>query len=309
MDTTSTVGSGLHKHRRSLALLGLLLTLVTAGPAPTHAVTVPYLEGLRPVAPDEVTTLGPDLFGDRVNLFNGSLEFEQTDLSLPGNNALPVALGRRHTPARDPLIRGPLGDWDLDLPSIGGVFLAEGWKTVNESFFRCSNFSTPPYRVGFVPSWDLFQAPASQQRRRTSSVRPDAAPASSAPPYRLDAVDILPSDYWQGTYLRIPGQGSQEVLIRASGYTRAPGGAPVPAASASRLVTHQNWRIDCLPSVFGGPGEGFVAVSPQGVRYTLNWMVSRQHPSLIKQTTETARAESGGQSAAAQQAQVFGERV
>ena len=40
------------------------------------------MQGKLPVAPDAVATLGPDLFGDKINLFNGSFNFEQTDLEL-----------------------------------------------------------------------------------------------------------------------------------------------------------------------------------------------------------------------------------
>ncbi len=39
--------------------------------------------------------LGADLFGDKLNYYNGSLEFVQIDVSLKGNNALPMSVGRR----------------------------------------------------------------------------------------------------------------------------------------------------------------------------------------------------------------------
>jgi YD repeat-containing protein len=282
MDITSAVLCMLRSPQRTLAQAGLLVVLFAAGPAPTTAVTVPYLEGLRPVAPDEVTTLGPDLFGDRVNLFNGSLEFEQTDLSVPGNNALPVALGRRHTPARDPQIRGPLGDWDLDLPSIGGVFLSEGWLTSQESHQRCGNFSPPPHRYKELRWVGPQQASAANQQQ-------GLRPPTTAPTVTTVGIDILPTDYWQGTHLSVPGQGQQEVLVRNSAYNtaqdRPPGNFAYP------LVTHRNWQIRCLESVSNSPGQGFVAVSPEGVSYYFNWMVSRPQPALIKQTTVTSRAE------------------
>ena len=39
--------------------------------------------------------VGTDLFGDKVNLYTGRLEFVQTDVTLPGNSSLPVSVGRR----------------------------------------------------------------------------------------------------------------------------------------------------------------------------------------------------------------------
>ena len=74
-------------HACAWGLLGLLTAAAVNAQAP--AVNLTYLEGQLPVSPDSVTTLGPDLFGDKVNLFNGSLEFEHTDLSLPGTTPFP----------------------------------------------------------------------------------------------------------------------------------------------------------------------------------------------------------------------------
>src|SRR5687768_1527963 len=42
----------------------------------------------------EIAASGPDLFGDAVNLSNGALSFSVTDVSVPGNNTLPVAFTR-----------------------------------------------------------------------------------------------------------------------------------------------------------------------------------------------------------------------
>jgi hypothetical protein len=65
----------------------------------------------------------------------------------------------------------------------------------------------------------------------------------------------MPWEYGQGVNLVIPGSGSQEVLVRASGYTMAPGdGLAYP------LVTKENWQIRCLQTIRNGAGEGFVAV-------------------------------------------------
>ena len=78
-------------------------------------------------------------------------------------------------------------------------------------------------------------------------------------------VGFIGPEYWRGTHLHIPGQGAQEVLKRAAAYP----GKPTDGA-AYPLVTHRNWQIDCLPSLRNAPGEGFVAVSPEGVRYRLD---------------------------------------
>ena len=62
-----------------------------------------------------VTALGDQLFGDKVDLYTGALRFDQTDIALPGNSGLEVAVRRQYTAGRK-FIVGHFGDWDLDLP-------------------------------------------------------------------------------------------------------------------------------------------------------------------------------------------------
>ena len=179
--------------------------------AQTDAVSVAYLQGKLPVAPDAIATLGPELFGDEINLFNGAFTFEQIDFELPGNNALPVALVRQHTPGRKPIVRGAMGDWDLNTPRIEGTFATvEGWRpSGGTAANRCSGFEAPPTVTrGSVPS------------------------------------DFQPFEYGQGVNLVVPGQGSQEVLLRSAGNSFSPtDGTSYP------LVTRNNWQMACLSTL------------------------------------------------------------
>ena len=111
--------------------------------------------------------LGPDLFGDQVNMQNGALSFSVTDASIPGNSKLPVAFTRTLTVSdRDGYNVNdlPLGDWDIDVPRISGTY-ATTWAAK-----RCSDTSGP----GTV--------------------------FAGATPYQS-------SDYWQGLQASMPGGG------------------------------------------------------------------------------------------------------
>lgn len=257
--------------RRARFIVGSMLTGLALGVA-ANPVNISYLEGQAPVAPDAITAYGPDLFGDRVNLYNGSLAFEQTDLSLPGNNALPVALARSHSPGRSPFIRGQFGDWDLEVPRLGGTFSTlQGWVTTRGDTNRCSGYSLPPV----VSASSLTAGPGAAQ--------PPATGASS-PQADLTVVGFNATDYWQGTNIHVAGQGAQAVLVRAPDYPTAPtDGATYP------LVTHSNWQISCLPTVLNAAGEGFVAVSPDGIRYRFDWMATRAQTSVKKAGASLAR--------------------
>ena len=83
---------------------------------------------------EAVAALGPTLFGDQSNLQNGGLSFSVTDVSVKGNNSLPVAITRtfktktaggamRGTLPSTNQMDGAMGDWEIDLPFVGGVFV------------------------------------------------------------------------------------------------------------------------------------------------------------------------------------------
>jgi RHS repeat-associated protein len=235
----------------------------TAQAQVTDVVSVTHMQGKAPVAPDAISALGPNLFGDSLNLFNGSFRFEQTDISLPGNSALPVALVRTHSPGRSWQVRGSTADWDLDTPRIEGSFPIEtGWVPIYDyPYKRCSsgNALVPPTAT------------------RGGGRRLDDEPLPAA-------TDFLPWEYGAGINLVIPGAGSQELLKRATGNPLSPSdGGSYP------LVTAKNWQIGCLPSIQNGPGEGFVALSPEGIRYRFDWMASRPVAAVLKGGTALER--------------------
>lgn len=62
-----------------------------------------------------------DMFGERIGLFTGSVEFLQTDVDLPGNSALEVGIKRRLVAgAQGRQGLGMFGVWDLALPGCMG---------------------------------------------------------------------------------------------------------------------------------------------------------------------------------------------
>lgn len=207
-------------------------------------VTIYTLQGQITRGSQNITTLGADLMGDKVNLYNGALEFNQTDVSLPGNNALPVAIGRRHVAGRDPIVQGEFGDWDLDVPHLHGVFAtSKGWINATGTTARCSSYGPPPTYVASGTSFWYAE------------------------------------EYWQGNFISIPGVGSQEILRRSAANTLAPiDGQTYP------LVTRDQWQFRCLPTIANAAGEGFVALSPDGTQYRFDWMTARTQPTLREGT-------------------------
>jgi len=212
-------------------------------------------------ASKSVKALGPDLFGDKVNHYNGALEFVQTDVNLLGGNELAVAVGRRFNANLTAFnLNGHFGRWDLEIPRIQGVFASGGFVNGWGGTDRCSRFSAPPTVTG-----------------------------------NLQEGAWKAKEYWRGNMLYIPGSGEKEILLRTQdGWTGPTDG------QAYGLLTKDNWSLGCIPlAQGGGEGEGFVALSPTGVRYQFDWMTGRTAAALYRATPFSSTQAAGRRQALA----------
>ena len=192
-----------------------------------------------------VGALGPDLFGNSVNYYNGQATFSTTDIDLRGNNGLTVRVGRSRVAALINYGNSPPGliaDWELDLPYMTGWFVAGfGWQVEgSQPNNRCSGVTNglPPT----IGNWNGAQ-------------------------------------YTRGHMRYVPESGTQSLLV--------PGNVPRPTdGQTSRYVTSRFWQIRCLPAIAnasaGYPGEGFIALSPDGTKYYFDWMTTRVAPRLSR---------------------------
>jgi len=175
----------------------------------------PYEEYEKKIKASQV--VGPlqgDIFGENISLYDRSVSFRATDVDLPGNNALSVAIGREFkvTNRRAEYISKGFADWAIDTPYVYGDFLADkGWVTTNSSpTARCS-----------LPG------------------RPDAAVTLGGITYQGTADEV-----WNGYYLHVPGEGDQELLVDNQAKT------PRPTDGVARpWITKGGWRLGCLERV------------------------------------------------------------
>ncbi|EIL97953.1 hypothetical protein RHOFW104T7_06615 [Rhodanobacter thiooxydans] len=198
---------------------------------------------------EDIQPLGENPFGEQISVYNGSLSFEQTDVSLVGNGPL-LQLSRSYhlrEAKESESIDGAFSDWDIEIPRITTMTANQanvtGWQiNQSNSNARCTLFGPPP-------------TVAAQQ----------------------GGADWEPMTWWTGYQLVIPGSGSQDLLKRTGENTLSPnmGGVAFP------IVTRQNWMISCgVQTDDGVSGEGFVAVAPDGTKYTFNHLVYRWAPNM-----------------------------
>lgn len=249
------------KRHSGAALLVVALASSVAGPVLAQGVGYQEEYAKLIKADQEVAPLTDGMFGDSVSLYNGSTEFVQTDVSLSGNSALPVAFSRRFAVENRgggglTSNRYALGDWDVELPYISAVHVQGGGWTVElptgASTLRCSGPQT-------------------------------AEQASPPDGIGSGGVSVPVHEYWQAPALHVPGGGGNPLLFLTS--------ATLPRPSDGRTyrwVTKDNWFLACASTITGGTGEGFIARSPDGLTYYFDHMVKLSHAPIVRKTGTTA---------------------
>lgn len=233
---------------QGICLWAVALMLLSAG---GHAQSVtPDQEYKKLIQVDTaIHPLGAHPFGEQVNLSTGELSFEETDVSLPGNGPL-LQLSRTldTTLGTENINAGrPFGDWDLDIPRIETATANQGgvtgWEVeATNPLQRCTYFGAPP----------------------------------DVPGGTITSADTWGSDqWWYGYHLIVPGEGSQTLLADGNSLSPTIGG------QTYWISTKRNWVVGCGVTADDG-GEGFLAIAPDGTRYTFAHLFYRPMSFITK---------------------------
>ncbi|MCL6710600.1 RHS repeat protein [Pseudomonas sp. R2.Fl] len=233
-----------------LGLCGLgTLWVMAAGHANAQSIDLIYENKVQEA--QAIKALSGNLFGEYVNDYSGATSFTHVDVSLPGNNALPVQVGRTFSVEEKYGLNslGGFGDWDVDVPYLMGTFTAvSGWAvavhTSPDRYKRCS-IPTIPYIEN----------------------------------YNFNAHEI-----WNGYQLHVPG-GENGELIKANysdSYPEPTDGLTYP------WITQSQSRLRCLGQTKNGyPGEAFVLVTSAGLTYYFDWGVEVAIRGIGKESSRT----------------------
>ncbi|WP_433925609.1 hypothetical protein [Stenotrophomonas nematodicola] len=83
---------------------------------------------------DLVEPLKGEIFGEKINLYDGSVSFSATDISLPGSNGLDVSISRSYGDIAGSRGDKEFGTWTLDVPSLSGIH-GDQPETVSEGYW------------------------------------------------------------------------------------------------------------------------------------------------------------------------------
>jgi len=198
---------------------------------------------------------GDTPFGESINPATGELHFSQTDIVLKGIG--PDIRFVRTNKTSQSYANGVFGDWDLSIPRIE-TMLKDDPKTIVPAGEN--------WRVGLANTLDRctqFESP-------------------------LLAMD----DWWHG-YDFITEDGARQLLLKRAPENSAPRPNMLDATGTPMVfpaLTLSNWQIGCLPGTSNGqPGEGYLAISPDGTQYSLDHLVDAAASSVIEDDPDANR--------------------
>ena len=229
--------------RHFVCLLALVASVL---PSVAPAQALPEHEYDKKIqAARHLDAITADAFGGHISDATGSTEFVNVDIDLPGNNSLPVRLARR-LPIDERYLTeelGGLGNWDLDVPHIEGIF---------DSNMR----------------WTVDGATTAERQKR----------CSRALPPRISGSFFSAEEAWSGYNLHLPGEGSEPLLVDTAGTFPDP-----PGPTAFPWTTRSQGRVSCTATVLNAyGGEGFILHRIDGTRYTFNYPVERGYRQMQK---------------------------
>lgn len=171
---------------RSLAFSAALLAAsLSSAAAQAPNSDLPIIEyERRQDQESRLQSFGSDLLGDQIDPATGALTFEQTDVVLPGNSHLEVAVRRRRSQGyyfKDD-VQAEFGDWTLLAPRINVISGPTAWTGA-----RCTasqDVTLPPHVSGQGGSPTIYYN----------------------------------HDYSEGVVLDVPGAGSQQILWPLGGF-------------------------------------------------------------------------------------------
>jgi RHS repeat-associated protein len=200
--------------------------------------TDPRSELLSVIEPKvEMDQTSVSALGDDFNPATGTITFSATDISIPGNFAIPVEL-RRWVPSEDFNTGGPAG-WKWNIPFIRGNFLDVRHGQ-----------SDAGYDWGTGANWRNGRNCDSTAESATYNVTFEAG------------------TFWQGKLLHIPGVTSESFLTAGEGLNQQVTKSNFRIVKCTTDPVHIS--VNATDFAANAAQQGIVVLGPDGTKYTFN---------------------------------------
>ncbi len=160
----------------------------------------------------ELASLTTRLFGDKISMFTGDIRFEQVDISLPGNSAIPVAITRTLSNP-DAWFKESLEfeNWSLAIPHVRSTYITD----------RSGN-----YKTAYWPKGKACTSPL--------NANPSFSTSTGGTSYYIHS-----NGYWNGDSIYIPGKGTVKLTTKSGD-------------SSHKRYNNLNWKVDCVTNTGTG---------------------------------------------------------
>ncbi len=217
---------------------------------------------------EDINPVGDHPFGENISLYNGGLSFEENDIKLSGQGP-DIELTRSFHPADVPpdsvyydFIDNAFVDWSLETPRI---------ETLSAASSIANQDPAPDAQWFFITDANRCSAA-------------DGAPDEFVT-FKGTVITYPADDWWHGYQLIVPGQGTQDLLKRDTTYnSQFPSMTDANGAAINfPLVTKARWAVGCTAATANGqPGEGFIAVAPDGTKYYMDVLLYKKTDSVVE---------------------------
>lgn len=234
-------------------------TASTVSPNRTPVPADPY-DALRATTPSDESGLS-------VDLFSGTISLSSTDLALNGTLAPLSVVRTRVKPSgtsHAEFVGAELADWSVNFPRI---------ETLVELGRRTNGVTE---KGEWITATDAPTVPGANFQRCTRMADGVGIRYQVLDPPAGFANQFEKDFGWDGYSVTGLNGVRQPLLARDSRYNQLPSGLAVGGRTLSDFpgVTAANWVFACLPSTSNGePGEGFLGISPDGLRYYFDHLV------------------------------------
>ena len=229
-------------HERCLLALMLLIPVHVVD-AQGFGTQTSYDEELKKAR--NFAALDDSLFGEQINLQDGTVSFSQTDVSVRTNSGTSLQFGRISETRTT--IPGFGHHWGMEVPYMVGTYdTRSGWNVAGAGDARCSTGKFAPRSENL-----LYVTQNTTQQTTTTTTSNITSPAHV---------------FWHGIEINIPSVGAEQLLEKNPSQT-------VPSNTSSyHGTTKSQWRVACIPTLKNGTGEGFAVLLPNGTTYHFDWL-------------------------------------
>ena len=234
------------KRARASSLQCLVALVIALSGNLTKSATLPDEYSKTVAAANSRSPISNGVFGESINRYSGATTFRITDVTLPATAGPAITISR---------------SFDVSYRNI---------LTGDHLVTRSGHFGDWDIEIPHISATLAKKTGTAWTANRCSGF---AAPPMATGSFGSGIWDA--NEYWNGYFLNV--SGADEEIVRGDFVWASSQYMP-----SNGLRTRSAWSIQCLASSQDANGEGFLAISPDGIKYYFNWYLEEKTEFISK---------------------------